>query len=187
MIKLHDGEPLSVLPVYFKEDPDAIAFSYAIKQGMTKLLTFSAMSELYANIDNLPNEILDLVAIELKSQYYNDAMDITIKRKIIKSSLAWYAKGGTISAVNEMIQTVFGDGQVIEWPDFNGEPGTFYIETSAEITPEAIKLFSEIIDKVKNKSSKFISLQVQRDLTQDTRLASHVRRVPHYKIYNSEL
>lgn len=187
MIKLHDGEPLSVLPVYIKEDPDAIAFSYAFKQGMTKLLTFSAMSELYANIDNLPGEILDLIAIELKSQYYNDAMDIAIKRKIIKSSLAWYAKGGTISAVNEMIQTVFGDGQVIEWPDFDGEPGTFYIETRAEITPEAIKLFGEIIDKVKNKSAKFVSLQVQRDLNQDTYLASHIRRVPHYKIYSSDL
>lgn len=187
MIKLHDGEPLSVLPVYFKEDPDTIAFSYAFKQGMAKLLTFSAVSELYANIDHLPDVILDLIAIEMKSQYYNDAMDIAMKRKIIKSSLSWYAKGGTISAVNEMIQTVFGKGQVVEWPDFNGEPGTFYIETRAEITPEAVKLFDEIIDKVKNKSSKFISLQVRRDLNQDTCLASYVRPVPHYRIYSQEL
>lgn len=187
MIKLHDCEPLSILPVYFREDPDTVAFSYAFKQGMAKLLAFSAVSGLYANIDHLPDVILDLIAIELKSQYYNDAMETTMKRKIIKSSLSWYAKGGTIGAVNEMMQTVFGNGQVIEWPDFNGEPGTFYIETRAEIAPETIKLFDEIIDRVKNKSSKFISLQVRRELSQGTRLASYVRPVPHYKIYSQGL
>ena len=126
---------------------------------MQKLLNYSILSKLYGNIDNLPGNILDLLALELRSQYYDESMDITIKRNIIRSSLAWYAKGGTVSAVQEMVQTVFGEGKVVEWFDFEGEPGTFYVETDSELSPDGLSKFQRVIEQVKNSRSHLVNVR----------------------------
>ncbi|MGL5435985.1 MAG: phage tail protein [Lachnospiraceae bacterium] len=187
MIKLTDAELASVWPVYMKQNADAMAISYAFQQGMTKMLAFARKSSLYSNIDELPEELLDLLALELKSQYYDESMDIGIKRNIIKNSLAWYAKGGTVAAANEMIQTVFGSGKVVEWPEFDGEPGTFSIDTKGELSPDVISLFNNILDKVKNKSATLVNVKISREIEQSLYLGVHARRIPHVVIHSLPL
>lgn len=164
MIKFKEAELTSVLPYYIKNDVDVEAISYAYKMGMQKLLSFSLLSELYGNIDNLPDSILDLLALELRSQYYDESMDTTIKRNIIRNSLAWYAKGGTVSAVQEMVQTVFGEGKVQEWFEFGGEPGTFFVETDSELSPDGLNKFQEVIEQVKNSRSHLINVMITRKI-----------------------
>ena len=150
MIKLSEAELTSVLPPFIKEDIEVKAISYAFKMAMEKMIAFAELSTLYASLKTLPDEVIDLLALELQSQYYDESMDIDIKRNIVGNSIAWYAKGGTVSAVDEMVQTIFGEGEVIEWYKYGGEPGTFYIKTNAELSPDIIADFNEIIDKVKN-------------------------------------
>lgn len=164
MIKLNEAELISVLPNFIKSDVDVQAVSYAYKMGMRKLLNYSLLSQLYGNVDNLPESILDLLALELRSQYYDESMDINIKRNIIRSSLAWYAKGGTVSAVQEMVQTVFGEGKVVEWFDFSGEPGTFFVETGSELSPEGLSKFQKVIEQVKNSRSHLVNVKITREI-----------------------
>lgn len=187
MIKLFDAEPASLWPSYITQNPDAMAFSYAVQMGVKKMLSFSKLSSLLANIDGLPEQILDLLALELRSQYYDEAMDLAVKRLIIKNSIIWHAKGGTVEAVNEMIQTVFGDGRAVEWMEFNGEPGTFYIETGTELTPEIIRQLKEVIDRVKNKSSTMTNIVVKRSINGNLYLANHIRKVPRVVIREGDL
>lgn len=187
MIKLSDAELISVLPPFLKENTDVQALSYAFKKGMEKMLTYAEISSLYASIGSLPDDIVDLLALELQSQYYDESMDIGIKRDIVKNSIAWYAKGGTISAVDEMIQTVFGEGKVVEWYDFGGSPGTFYIDTNAELSPDVIKKFNEIINKVKNKRSHLTNVKVNRKIQQPFYLATQSRSIPHIIVRDSGL
>lgn len=179
MIRLSEAELTSVLPDYIKSDVDIQAISYAYKMGIQKLLSYSMLSELYGNIDNLPNTVLDLLALELRSQYYDESMDIGIKRNIIRNSLAWYAKGGTVSAVQEMVQTVFGEGQVIEWFDFGGEPGTFYVETDSELSPDGLNKFQRVIEQVKNSRSHLINVKIKRkiELPCPTVVAGYAARI----------
>lgn len=187
MIKLRDAGLISVLPPSIKEDSDVQAVSYAFQMGMQKMLDLANLSSVLANIDELPEKILDLLAIEMRSQYYDESMDIEIKRNIIKNSLAWYAKGGTVSAVDEMIQTVFGEGEVVEWFDFNGEPGTFYIETNAELSPDTISQFNEIIDNVKNMKSQLIDVRVNRKIPQQLYIKTCSRNIPHIIVKDNGL
>ena len=65
MIKLQDAELISVLPPYVKEDPDVQAISYAFKMGIEKFLRYSKAASMYGAIDQLPEHILDLLALEL--------------------------------------------------------------------------------------------------------------------------
>lgn len=179
MIKLSEAELTTVLPPFIKEDSEVQAISYAFKKGMEKMIEFARLSTLYAEIENLPDEIIDLLALELQSQYYDDSMEIEIKRKIVKNSIAWYAKGGTVSAVDEMVQAVFGEGEVIEWYKYGGEPGTFYIKTNAELSPDIIENFNEIINKVKNMRSHLTNITINRVINNPNYIAVFNHHVPH--------
>jgi len=179
MIKLSDAELTTVLPPFLKENNDVQALSYAFKKGMEKMLYFAGLSALCADIDTLPDEIVDLLALELKSQYYDESMDIDIKRDIVKNSIAWYAKGGTVSAVDEMVQTIFGEGEVVEWYEYGGDPGTFYVNTSTELSPDVIKSFNEIIDKVKNIRSHLTNVKINREIKSPCYATLYNCRIPH--------
>jgi phage tail P2-like protein len=179
MIKLSEAELTTVLPPFIKEDSEVQAISYAFKKGMEKMIEFARLSTLYAEIENLPDEIIDLLALELQSQYYDDSMEIEIKRKIVKNSIAWYAKGGTVSAVDEMVQAVFGEGEVIEWYKYGGEPGTFYIKTNAELSPDIIENFNEIINKVKNMRSHLTNITINRAINNPNYIAVFNHHIPH--------
>ena len=166
MIKLNDAELTSVLPDYIKSDVDVQSISYAFRKGMSKMLTNAQYARMCGDIDTLPEALLDLMAIELQSQYYDESMDVKIKREIIKNTLAWYTKGGTVSTVAEMVQAVFGEGKVVEWFDFGGVPGTFFVETSAELSPNGLNEFQGVIEKVKNSRSHLINVKITRKIEQ---------------------
>lgn len=93
MINLKDGELADVSP--FKGDPKNDAFSYAIKKMMQFILEKADGTRTYSIIQNLPDDILDMLAVELRTMYYEETMDISVKRNIIQNTLSWYAKAGT--------------------------------------------------------------------------------------------
>ena len=179
MIKLSEAELTSLLPPFIKDDAEVKAISYAYKMGMEKMIAFAEISTLYASIKDLPDEVVDLLALELQSQYYDESMDIDIKRNIVSNSLAWYARGGTVSAVDEMVQTIFGEGEVIEWYEYGGEPGTFYINTITELTPDIIADFNDIIDKVKNIRSHLTNIRINRVIKNPSHIAVYNKLIPH--------
>ena len=141
MIRLPDGELRDYLPPSMKNDVDMACLSYALKKATERVLTYQKQAMAYNFIDILPEQICDVLAVELRSLYYSDSMDIKTKRDIIKNTLRWHIKAGTPGAVNELVEIVFGEGKVVEWPYFNEPPytpGTFDIITSAPMTEKGI-------------------------------------------------
>jgi len=166
MIKYTDAELISILPPYLKNSVDVQAISYAFRMAMSKAIQFSVMTSLYANIDNLDEDLLDLMALELKTQYYDENMDIQTKREMIKNTLAWYKKAGTPAAVAELVAVAFGEGKVEEWFEYGGDPYMFRIVTNATLTPEMNALFNQMIKKVKNTRSHLESISIIRTIRQ---------------------
>lgn len=165
MINLKNGGLADISP--FRGEPCSEAFSYAIKKMMQFILEKADSTRTYSIIDSLPDEILDLLAIELRTMYYDENLDIEIKRNIIKNTLAWYAKAGTPAAVEELIQVIFGDGKTIEWFDFAEPPytpGTFDIITNASLTADRMESMLGIIDRVKNSRSHLRRIVIEREL-----------------------
>ena len=106
--------------------------SYAIQQEHQRLLRLADRTRTLAVIDELPEKILDVLAVELRTPYYQEDMDVETKRNIIKRTLLWHTKAGTPSAVAELIEIVFGEGDVVEWFNFESyTPGTFDIITTS--------------------------------------------------------
>lgn len=182
MTKLLDGELKDYLPSAMKNDVDMICLSYALKKATERILKYQKQTMIYNFIDILPEQICDVLAVDLHSPYYSDLMTIEVKRNIIKNTLRWYAKAGTPGAIDEMIEIVFGEGKVIEWPDFDEPPytpGTFDIVTSAILTPNVVDYLFGIIDRVKNVRSHLRRILIKRRIEQNIFVGT--THFPHYK------
>ena len=187
MIRLQDAELTDVLPYYIKSDIDVQAISYAYKMAMQKLLKFARLSRLYANIDELPSEIIDLMALETRAMYYDETADIQIRRNIVRNALTWRVKQGTGAAVKSLLETVFRSGKLTEWYESGGAPGTFSVETGEELGQESVHQFSRILEEIKPLRAHLVQVNVSRDIEQPFRLAVHARKTSNITVRDKGL
>lgn len=125
MVSLYDSEIKDILPEVLAKTPEVKALSYAINRAIRKLLDHCEAVGVYANIDKQSDEVLDLMAIELDALYYDMSLPLANKRKIIKDTIPQYLRSGTAGAVEDLITSIFGGGEVEEWFDYGGTPGHF--------------------------------------------------------------
>lgn len=64
-------------------------------------------------IDSVPEPVLDLLAVELRTPVYKQTYSVAIKRALVKESLIFYDQMGTPAAVNRIIEAVFGAGYIL--------------------------------------------------------------------------
>lgn len=188
MIRLADGELRDYLPVTMKNNVDMVCLSYALKKATERLIRYNRASMIYHFIDNAPESILDLLAVELRSLYYADTLPVEKKREIVKNTLRWHSQAGTPGAVAEMVKVVFGEGEVVEWPDFDEPPytpGTFDIVTNAQLTPDILEYFVSVIDRVKNVRSHLRRILIKREWLLWEYAASNAVTKPKFPVTNN--
>lgn len=160
MTNLYDGRLVDIISNAAARNPEVEALAFALRAEKRRIMDYAKQTRTISMIDELPEPILDVLAVELRSPYYNDAATIQEKRDIIRSSLLWAYRAGTVSAMEEMCMALFGNGRVVEW--FNaaqdeGEfvPGEFDIETGAEMEDpqQYMARINRVIDRVKNVRS----------------------------------
>ena len=187
MTDLYNGQITDLLNNAYRYDPEVIAFSYAILQEKRRIMQELAQTRTMSVIDDLPESILDVLAVELRTPYYVDSLSVDAKREIIKKSFLWAARAGTVSAVEELIQAVFGEGDVVEWPDFTEEPrepGTFDIVTSGQLTPDAATFFTRVVKRVKNVRSHIRRILIERHEKMQMYAAAGSLSEPHRPVLN---
>ena len=165
MIRFPDGELLDLLPSFMKNDSDMVCLSYAIKEVTRELLETLKTTRALFFIENAPEKILDVLAVELKSPYYTQDLPVETKRDIVSRTLEWHTRAGTPAAVEELVQSVFGEGEVTEWYDFtDGDrtPGLFDIETNATLEEDMIGKIDSLIGTVKNERSHLRRVHIRR-------------------------
>lgn len=164
MIDIRNGELADLWPD--ETSPEFKSISYALHMAIIRMLEKAAGVGSSCDIDHLAESTLDYMAIEMRSMYYNQTFDLTQKREIIKNTLKWYSRAGTPAAVSEMVSTIFGYGEVIEWYDFENPeeriPGTFDIITDAGFSKDLIARFNKTIKKVKNARSHLRKVNIER-------------------------
>lgn len=150
MISYYDGQLTDIMPGNITQKPEVKALSYALQQACRLLYRYSRRLYIYSNMDEQPEGVIDLLASELRTQYYRSTLDIDTKRRLVKNTLIWYMSAGTPQAVEDLIATIFGEGQVEEWFQYGGNPYMFRVITNAESSLDAITKFENLIKKVKN-------------------------------------
>lgn len=166
MINFYDGEIKDILPGNLMEDPAAQAFSYALREGTRLLNRYTQLCYVYCSIETAPNDIVDLLAKELRTQYYSDTLELDVKRGLVRNTLIWYMTAGTPAAVEELVGIVFGEGEVSEWFEYGGKPYWFKIKTNAILTEDMNTFFSDMIRRVKNTRSHIEAIEIHRTIEQ---------------------
>ena len=169
MTDLYHGKVTDLLQNESAYNTEIQALAYAVLQEKQRIMAEANRTRTLAMIEQLPEEILDVLAVELRSPYYTEDMTIEQKRDVIQNTLVWFYHSGTPAAVAEMAAAVFGSGNVVEWFDFDpndGEivPGEFDLETSAEMQDpvEFMPYILRIINRVKNTRSHLRQIRFLR-------------------------
>lgn len=166
MIKLKDSNITDIMPEAFTSDPKNIALGYALQRAMQRLLVYSGATSVYATIDTANDAVLDMLAAELDTQYYDVALDLATKRRLVKNTLIWHMTSGTPAAVEELVAAVFGEGEVKEWYEYGDEPYYFKIITNALMTEQMNDQFTTMLDRTKNARSHIRAIEIHREVNQ---------------------
>lgn len=159
---------LSLQTGAMQNDKTTQAMSYAINNQVSKILEEISLINIYNNIDNLNEELLDKLAYDFDITWYDATSTIDVKKRLIKTGIKINKLLGTPYAVEEVIKMYFGDGKVQEWFEYGGEPYKFKVITSnPSVTQELADKFIKILNCVKNERSHLdtilISLTGQMD------------------------
>lgn len=174
MIDLKDVLLTDILPDIFDDLPKLKAYA-AAEQKMRKIIyRYAERTMIYKNIVNLPESILDLLAAEMDTPYYDSALPTKTKAELIRSTLPWKMRAGTVWAVQGMVETIFETGTVTPWHEYGGKPYFFRISTDAEVSPERLEEIRQIIDKIKNTEDTLESIVFLAEFEQNIKIKSGV-------------
>lgn len=163
-MELNNMDFVRLLPLFMRDDDANIGLSNAVNVITEKLSERARLCSTWDKIDDMSEAELDLLADELNISWYDKKTTIDIKRKIIRESDIVHSKLGTNWAAKQVINTYFGEGEIIDWYTYGGEPGHFKIQTlNQSIMEEKYSNFISILNKVKRKSAVLDSIELILD------------------------
>ena len=137
-----------------RNDPDIIAASEAVDLGFLQLADEVNNVIILPRVDDVSEEILDHLAYFFHVDFYDLSLDIETKRKLVKESVYIHQIKGTPLAVEILISTLFGEGEVSEWFEYGDTPYRFRVITGNEsVTTERAEEFIRALNTVKNARS----------------------------------
>lgn len=154
MTNLNGSRITEFLPSGFASEPEIQAFSYALGKQIEKLCNYADDARTYAAINSMPDKMLDILAVEVRTPGYLETDNLSIKRALIMDTLTFYMTAGTPNAANRIVQNIFGEGRIWEWFEYGGDPYHFkVVTTNADISGAAYNRFINVLNMVKNVRS----------------------------------
>ena len=126
------------LPEPILEDDHLRQLAEVAARVMTKSLQGKRQAAIYCRINELPESLLDILAEDLKVDWYDYSASLETKRKYIADSWYIHKRLGTTAAVERAISDVWPNSNVEEWFDYGGDPFHFRIILDATDTTNPI-------------------------------------------------
>lgn len=171
-VKLSDLLPSSFDTVEIKALNNVVTFSLFFLQKYIDNANFTV------NIDNVSEKIIDYLACEYRTPYYDEALDLKTKRNLVKSTMLTYQKIGTTNIIKEYLNTLNEEADVVEWYDYNGNPYNFKIFLNISDNKEVDeKLLTDIknkIEKIKNVRSSLEAIEILNSSNYDKKLSCSI-------------
>lgn len=157
---------MDLLPANLKEDSEVVSAAKSLDAEINLVTKATAELILFANIDNLPEKVVDLLAWQLHVDFWDNDFDIKIKREMVKNSISWHKRKGTPSVVEEVVSKFLKNAIVREWFVCGGDPYTFRIETSGfNDSKNTMNRLVTAVNSVKNTRSHLVGVTI--NMSQD--------------------
>ena len=180
---------LDILPPNLLADEQINATAQALDDELQKITTATKEALLLPRLDELPEEVIDLLAWQWHVDFYEPSMSIETKRQLVRESIAWHRIKGTKAAVEKMVQTVFKGGVITEWFEYGGEPYHFRIDllTAPNITQDDTARLFAVVNASKNVRSVLDELRFRREAQNDMYYAAAPSIHTTYEIRPAEI
>lgn len=136
-----------------KCDAGMAALAAAVDVELKEIAEKQKNLYLIANIDNLPEHIVNLLAWQWHVDFWNDELPIQRKRELVKNSIVWHRIKGTPTAVEEIVTAAYGKCKVLEWFEYGGDPYYFKVQTGMFENQEKYNEMRKAIYATKNTRS----------------------------------
>ena len=139
---------MRVFPLAFVQDDGLQALGKAIAEELVRRSAEARMSVLYADIDALPENVLDILAYDFKVDWWDTSYTLEEKRKTLKDSWKVHRMMGTKAAVEMAISAIYPSTTVEEWFEYGGKPYHFKLTIDATHTRTDFKQHEQVLNRV---------------------------------------
>lgn len=139
---------LSALPDALKNDTAMIALGEVISEELANRMDEIDSLAIYANIEAMPADLLDILAVDFKVDWWDADYSEDEKRQTLKDSWAVHRTLGTKGAVETAISAIYPDTKVSEWFEYNGEPFHFKLLIDASYQNVSTDVHQRVLSRV---------------------------------------
>ena len=145
---LSDLSLLDILPSSIRDDYQVFAAAKALDPELQAVTRDIREALILSRIDELSESVVDVLAWQWHVDFYDIAKNLDMKREMVKGSIQWHRKKGTIWAIKKALEMIGIKSEVIEWWKIPGAaPYTFAV--TAEITSSYWTMFPGATDATK--------------------------------------
>lgn len=127
MKELQELSLRDVMPENFLQDSNVNAIISALDPELKQVTQSISNEYILSRLDELPENVIDLLAWELHVDFYDLAKTLRMKRDAVRGSLLWHMKKGTRWAIVKALDMIGIDAEVIPWYEYNGIPYAFKV------------------------------------------------------------
>ena len=115
-------------PSSITQDPQIKSIITALDPELQAVSRASLEPLILARIDELPEQVLDLLAWQMHADFYDLAATLSMKREAVKGSILWHMHKGTQWAVIEALRQIDIKAEFVHWHDDSSPPYTFKLK-----------------------------------------------------------
>ncbi len=157
---------LASLPQVLQDDESMAALAKSVAAVLEKRKDEIRTIAIYPRIEELPEDLLDILAKDFKVDWWDKDYSLETKREILKTSWQTHRILGTKEAVTTALRALYDQFEVKEWWEYGGEPGYFKVETrSFQLICELDK-FVATLSAVKRLTAHLEKVNVMADVYQ---------------------
>ena len=153
---------IDIVPPFMRDDQTVRGLCAAADAMFKQLIDAMHIAWWRKYIDELDVDQLDDIAKLIGISWYDDGADLASKRSALKTYENVIAIYGTPDAVKFAVKDLFGEVEIIEWPEYGGEPYHFKMNVNAKLTEDNTKRFAAAVASAKNVRSIMDSLETIR-------------------------
>jgi|GEM_PF-2098651 len=126
---LYDSKFTDAMPEILAQEPWIQAIDNVTQKRVQQWMDEDPLLQIYVRLRELPEWVIDFMAVNVRAEDYRADDDIETKRD--KIALAFWANNikGTVTATEILANSIFGSekNRVEEWWDYDDDPGYFQI------------------------------------------------------------
>lgn len=147
------------LPLPLSEDPNMRALAQAVAESFARIREQTDLASIYTRIDELPESLLDLLAVCFKIDWWDPEYSLEEKRQTFKDSMYVHRHLGTKAAVVRAIRAIYPHSVLEEWFDYDADP--YHFRLTIDITDDSVD--SERMRRVLSRLSYYKNLRSHND------------------------